>query len=119
MTSRHMQSARELQQLDNWSVNPEIRIAYVSKGSSRFTGSVWLGASLRRRGSSATTKLGTFMDDAEAGVLAFMSAGSKFVGHVVVLTFKFVLRTDRVRTSKKQVCEKWTNGRLLRIPEFP
>ena len=70
-------------------------------------------------GSSASTKLATFMDDAEADVLAFMSAGSKFVGHVVVLTCKFVLRTDRVRTSKKQVCEKWTNGRLLRIPEFP
>ena len=40
------------------------------------------------------------MDDAEADVLAFM------------------MRTDRVRTSKKQVCEKWMNGRLDAYPEF-
>jgi hypothetical protein len=30
------------------------------------------------------------------------------VGHLVVLTCKLSVRTDRVRTSKKQVCEKWT-----------
>ena len=119
MTSRHMQSARELQQLDNWSVNPEIRIAYVSKGSSRFTGFCVACASLRRRGLKCLDKVRHLHGDPEADVLAFISAGSKFVGHVIVLTCKFVLRTDRVRTSKKQVCEKWTNGRLLRIPEFP
>jgi hypothetical protein len=73
--------------LDNWSVNPEIRTGYVSKGSSRFTGFLCGLAHLcDDGGSSASTKLATFMDDAEADVLAFMSAGSKFVGHVVVLT---------------------------------
>ena len=69
MTCRHMQSARELQQLDNWSVNPEIRIAYVSKGSSRFTG-FCVAHLCDDGGSSASTatKLATFMDDAEADV---------------------------------------------------
>lgn len=48
MTSRHMQSARELQQLDNWSVNPEIRIAYVSKGS--IVNFRWANCKLQRPG---------------------------------------------------------------------
>jgi hypothetical protein len=40
--------------------------------------------------------------------LAITFAGSKVVGHLVVLACKLSVRTDRVRTSKKQVCEKWT-----------
>jgi hypothetical protein len=40
--------------------------------------------------------------------LAVALAGSKFVGHLVVLTRKFVGENSRVRTSKEQVCEKWT-----------
>jgi hypothetical protein len=49
MTCRHMQSARELQQLDNWSVNPEIRMAYVPKDPRALT--VLCGAALRRQSS--------------------------------------------------------------------
>jgi hypothetical protein len=40
--------------------------------------------------------------------LAITFAGSKVVGHLVVLTCKLSARTDRVRTSKKQACKKWT-----------
>ena len=66
-------------------------------------------------GSSASTKLATFMDDAEADVLAFIDAGSKFVGHVVVLTCKFVLRTDHCKHQRNK-CVR--NGRMDAYSEF-
>jgi hypothetical protein len=71
-----MQSLGELQQLDNWSVNPEIRIAYVSKGIlALYPVLCGLAHLCDDGGSSSLTKLATFMDDAEADGLAFMSAG--------------------------------------------
>jgi hypothetical protein len=43
--------------------------------------------------------------------LAVTLAGSKVVGHIVVLTCKFVGENrshPNIKETKKQVCEKWT-----------
>jgi hypothetical protein len=50
--------------------------------------------------------------------LAITFAGSKVVGHLVVLTSKLSVRTDRFRTSKKQVREKWTLTKIIDFSTF-
>jgi hypothetical protein len=64
--------------------------------------------SRKRLNTPAATRCGATPHGALAKSLAVALAGSKFAGHLVVLTCKFVGENRSSSNIKEQVCEKWT-----------